>query len=125
MAIEVTVTEQCGRCKRKEQVTIPSDQIEAFEQKEQKQVADRERVEAFIKENAGNLPDLVVIFKGKVRMTSQVCDAHCAKTVVNSLDTLFREPKPRKPRTKKTVKEGKSSKKNKDSEDKAATAPTG
>jgi hypothetical protein len=110
MAIDVTVTEQCGRCKRKERVVIKSDQIEAFEQKERDAEQSRNAVETFVADNTDKLPDLVVIFKGKVQMISQVCDAHCAKTVQNTLDTLFREPKPRKPRAKKQAKQAKPAK---------------
>lgn len=102
MAIDVTVTEQCDRCKRKEQIVISSDKLEEFEAKQQKAVAVRENVEQFVQEN--DLPDLVVIFKGEVKMLSNVCDAHCAKPVKNNVETLFREHKERKPRSKKNGK---------------------
>jgi hypothetical protein len=105
MAIDVTVTEQCGRCKRKEQVTIKSDQVEAFEKKDEERKEYEQSVIEFVESrqeaDRHKLPDLVVIFKGKVQMISQVCDAHCAKTVQNGIEALFREHKPRKPRTKK------------------------
>jgi len=108
MAIDVTVTEQCDRCKRKEQVTISSDKLGEFEERQEKQDRDRSKVQSFVDENVGALPDLVVIFKGKVHMLSNVCDAYCAKTVQNNLDVLFREAKPRKPRKKKDKTEAKS-----------------
>lgn len=99
MAIDVTVVEQCDRCKRKERIIISSDKLAEFEAKQHKAVALREAVQEFVETN--ELPDLVVIFKGQVRMLSNVCDAHCAKPVKNNIDTLFREHKERKPRTKK------------------------
>ena len=105
MAIDVTVTEQCDRCKRKEQVTIPSDKIGEFEARAEAQAAYMARVNQFVTENASELPDLVVIFKGKVQMLSNVCDAYCAKTVLNGVDMLFREHKERKPRQKRTPEE--------------------
>ena len=110
MAIDVTVTEQCDRCKRKEQVTIPSDKIEQFEAKQQAAEDYKKAVVDFVQSTQEadrfKLPDLVVIFKGKVMMLSNVCDAYCAKTVQNNLDVLFREAKPRKPRKKKEKTEG-------------------
>lgn len=105
MAIDVTVTEQCNRCKRKAQIIISSDKLAAYEEKDAQHVANKSTVDDFVRENEGKLPDLVIIFKGKVQMLSQVCDAHCAKTVQNGVDALFREHKPRKPRQQKTVEE--------------------
>jgi hypothetical protein len=99
MAIPVTVTKQCGRCKRKEHVTISSDQVAAFEKAEEEHAARRTKVNRFVEENGDALPDLVVIFKGKVQMISEVCDAYCARTVQNNIDPLFRERKPRVVRT--------------------------
>jgi hypothetical protein len=101
MAIDVAVTEQCSRCKRKEQVTISSDKVPEFEARQEAEKAQEQAVIDFVEANKGKLPDLVVIFKGKVQMLSSVCDAYCTKTVQNGVDTLFREHKPRKPRTKK------------------------
>jgi hypothetical protein len=108
MAIDVTVTEQCDRCKRKEQVTIPSDRIGEFERRQIEAQEHQAKVTQFVQDNEGALPDLVVIFKGKVQMLSNVCDAYCAKTVQNNVDVLFREVKPRKPRKKKDKTEAKS-----------------
>lgn len=105
MAIEVTVTEQCDRCKRKEQVTISSDKVAEFEARAESHMAQQAAVKDFVDAQNGKLPDLVVIFKGKVSMLSNVCDAFCTKTVANGLDILFREHKPRKPRAKKTPEE--------------------
>jgi uncharacterized metal-binding protein YceD (DUF177 family) len=105
MAIDVTVTEQCKRCKRKEQVTISSDKVAEFEAKAEATKAHEQAVIDFVEANQGKLPDLVVIFKGKTQMLSSVCDAYCAKTVQNGVDVLFREHKPRKPRTQKTPEE--------------------
>jgi hypothetical protein len=105
MPIDVTVTEQCDRCKRKEQITIPSDKIAEFEARAEAQAAERARVEQFVEENKGQMPDLVVIFKGEVQTLSNVCDAYCAKTVKNGLEIMFREPKQRKPRQEKTPEE--------------------
>ena len=105
MPIDVTVTERCHRCKRKEQITISSDKIEEFEQKDAAAKAHEQSVIDFVEANKDKLPDLVVIFKGKVQMLSSICDAYCTKTVQNGVDTLFREHKPRKPRTQKTPEE--------------------
>ena len=99
MAIDVHVTEQCHRCKRKEQITISSDKVGEFEQKQVEAKARQSLVEQFVAEQKGQLPDLVVIFKGKVKMLSQICDAHCTSTVQNNVDALFREHKPRQPKT--------------------------
>ena len=101
MAIDVTVTEQCGRCKRKEQITISSDKVSEFEQRQVAEKQHEQNVIDFVEANQGKLPDLVVIFKGKVQMTSAVCEAHCTKTVQNNVDALFREHKPRAPRKPK------------------------
>lgn len=105
MAIDVTVTEQCDRCKRKEQIVVSSDKVVEFEARGVEAAARRDNVNAFVQANKGKLPDLVVIFKGKVTMLSNVCDAYCAKTVTNGMDVLFREYKERKPREKKTPEE--------------------
>ena len=105
MPIDVTVTEHCHRCKRKEQITISSDKIDEFEQKDAAAKAHEQSVVEFVESHKGHLPDLVVIFKGQVQMLSNVCDAYCAKTVQNGVDTLFREHKQRKPRTQKTPEE--------------------
>ena len=99
MAIDVHVTEQCHRCKRKEQITISSDKVPEFEQRQVASKTHEQAVIDFAEANKGKLPDLVVIFKGKVQMLSQICDAHCAKTVQNSVDSLFREHKPRVQKT--------------------------
>jgi hypothetical protein len=127
MAIDVTVTTQCDRCKRKEQVVISSDKVAEFEERQARDEEARKTVENFVVEH-GELPDLVVIFKGKVQMLSNVCDAHCAKTVENNLETMFRVAKPRKPRTKKTPEEKAEAKAAKDAKsngkkDKKSAAP--
>ena len=124
MAIDVAVTTQCDRCKRKEQVVISSDKVAEYEAKKEAEKAQQQAVIEFVEKNKGKLPDLVVIFKGKAQMLSNVCDAYCAKTVQNNLDILFREAKPRKPRKKKdtTAKDAdkKDDKKDKGKGDKAA-----
>lgn len=136
MPINVTVTEQCSRCKRKEQVTIRSDQVEVFEKREEERKLDEQAVLDFVasrqEADRYKLPDLVVVFKGRVQMLSQVCDAHCTKTVQNGIDALFREHQPRQPRQAKAKSNGadadtKDKKaQNKDSKDKkTATAPAG
>jgi hypothetical protein len=122
MAIDVTVTEQCDRCKRKEQVVISSDKVAEFEAKAAEAAARRGTVDQFVRDNQDKLPDLVVIFKGKVTMLSNVCDAYCAKTVINGLDVLFREYKERKPREKKTPEEKAAAKAAKEQKAAAATA---
>lgn len=99
MAIDVSVTEQCARCKRKEQITISSDKVPEFEARQEATKEHEQAVIDFVEANQGKLPDLVVIFKGKVQMLSQICDAHCTKTVQNNVDALFREHKPRKQKT--------------------------
>jgi hypothetical protein len=101
MAIDVAVTEQCARCKRKEQITISSDKVPEFEARQEAVKEHEQAVIQFAEANKGKLPDLVVIFKGKVQMLSQICDAHCTKTVQNNVDALFREHKPRAPRKPK------------------------
>jgi hypothetical protein len=105
MAIDVAVTTKCDRCKRKEQVTISSDKVAEYEALQEAEKAHQQAVIDFVastqEADRHKLPDLVVIFKGKVQMLSNVCDAYCAKTVQNSLDVLFREAKPRKPRKKR------------------------
>jgi len=121
MAIDVTVTEQCDRCKRKEQVTIPSDKVGEFEQRAAEAERRKQVVQAFVDEHKDGLPDLVVIYKGTVQMLGNVCDAYCDKTVQNTLAPLFREPKERKPRTKKTPEEKAAAKAAKEA---AAAAPT-
>lgn len=122
MAIDVTVTESCNRCKRKEQVTISSDKVGEFEARHDQHVANKSTVDDFVRENEGKLPDLVVIFKGKVQMLSKVCDAYCTKTVQNGVDTLFREHKVRKPRRQMTEEEKAAAKVAKDAQAATKTA---
>ena len=105
MAIDVTVTEQCSRCRRKAQITIPSDKVGEFEQRQAEEDRQEQVVRAFAEDNKGKLPDLVIIYKGNVSVLSSICDAFCEKTVSNLLVPIFREPKERKPRTKKTPEE--------------------
>lgn len=122
MAIDVTVTEQCDRCKRKEQVVISSDKVAEFEAKAAEAAGRRSTVEDFVREHKDALPDLVVIFKGKVTMLSNVCNAYCAKTVANGMEVLFREYKERKQREKKTPEEKAAAKAEKEQQKAAAAA---
>ncbi|MBU1891258.1 hypothetical protein KJ782_07310 [Patescibacteria group bacterium] len=98
MAIQVTVTEQCSRCQRKEDIQISSDDLAAFEARAEAQKAAKQRVVEFAEDHPGQLPDLVVIFNGQVYTFSTVCDAHCKSPVQNAIEGLFRERQPRKPR---------------------------
>jgi hypothetical protein len=120
MAIDVAVTEQCSRCRRKAQIVIPSDKVGEFEQKQAEENRQEQNVRTFVAEQKGALPDLVIIYKGNVTVLSTVCDAFCAKTVTNLLVPIFREPKERKPRTQKTPEEKAAAKAAKDA---AAAAP--
>lgn len=101
MAIDVTVSTQCDRCKRKETVTISSDKLEEFELRHSEEEAQQQAVNDFVAEHKDALPDLVVILKGEVTMFNNVCDAHCVKPIRNHLDLIFKEREPRKPRKKK------------------------
>lgn len=93
MAIDVTVKQQCSRCKREVELTISSDELAEFEAQVSKGSEQEQAIRNFVEAN--DMPDLVVIFKGEVQVFSEVCAAHCEKPVTNSIGNIFREPKPR------------------------------
>jgi hypothetical protein len=100
--MKVTVTEGCNRCNREVPVEIDSSEIPEREKALDTRTAAREEVVTYL-EGQKNAPDLVVLFKGKVRTIDRVCDAHCVSPVNNGLDAIFKtiDPSKRKPRKPK------------------------
>ena len=101
MPIEVTMKTKCDRCKRETEQTVSSDQLAEFEAQLEEAEAQRQKVLDFAEENKGALPDLVLIFKGDVRMFGNVCEDYCTKPVQNIIETLFKERAPRRRRRTK------------------------
>lgn len=103
--MKVTITEQCGRCKRTAPREVELTEASAIEAKQNARKQKREEVvQHFANEPTGDMPDLIVYFKGEVMMTDKVCDAFCAETIKATLEkVLFRpiDPAARKPREKK------------------------
>lgn len=103
--MKVTITEQCGRCKRTALREVDLSEASAIEAKQDAREKKRiEIVQHFSQEPAGDMPDLIVYFKGEVMMTDKICDTFCAETIKSTLEkVLFRpiDPTARKPREKK------------------------
>jgi hypothetical protein len=101
MGMNVKIGHSCDRCKRQEEIEIDSDKIADLQAKEKMKQQTRLDIEKFFSGLGEGAPDLVVLFKGKVQTTSNICDAHCVKPVQNQLENAFRVSQPRKPRAKK------------------------
>lgn len=103
--MKVTITEQCGRCKRTAPREVELTEASALEAKENVRAKMRADLEKYLRElPAGDTPDLIVYFKGTVQMTDKICDTFCAETIKSTLEkVLFRpiDPTTRKPREKK------------------------
>jgi len=103
--MKVTITEQCGRCKRTAPREVELTEAAALEAKEKvRQERCEDIAKYFADVPAGDMPDLLVYFKGKVKMTDRICDTFCAETIKSTLEkVLFRpiDPTARKPREKK------------------------
>jgi hypothetical protein len=121
--MEVKITKSCDRCKRREEIPIDSEKIPELEAKDAEQKSMQDKIRQFFETMGGGTPDLVVIFKGKVQITSNICDAHCVKPVQNQLENVFREAKPRQPRTKNADKDKSGKGKNAGGKGKGAAAP--
>lgn len=103
--MKVTITEQCGRCKRTAPREVELAEASAIEAKQDARKKKRDEiVQHFKDEPVADMPDLIVYFKGEVMMTDKICDTFCAETIKSTLEkVLFRpiDPTARKPREKK------------------------
>jgi len=104
--MKVTITEQCGRCKRTAPREVDLSEASAIEAKQDARQKKRDEIAQHFnnQEPAGDMPDLIVYFKGEVMMTDKICDTFCAETIKSTLEkVLFRpiDPTARKPREKK------------------------
>jgi len=89
--MEVMVPQNCSRCKRTTTRTVPHDKVADLVQVDVHLQAQQAKIEAFFTSLDGEpLPDLVVVFQGKVRTINRVCEA-CIKTLTSQLSTAFKE----------------------------------
>lgn len=113
--MKVTITDKCDRCKREAPKEVDSADIPKLEAASEKRAQAAEAVVNMFKDVQVNWegaePDLVVYYKGEVKIISRVCDAFCDKTVKNQIGGIFRDidVSKRKPR-KVTSKEAKDKK---------------
>lgn len=126
--MKVTITEQCGRCKRTAPREVELTEAAAIETKQDARRKKCEEIEQYFNnEPVGDMPDLIVYFKGHVLMTDKVCDAFCSETIRSTLGkVLFRpiDPTARKPREKKETSEKNPDSKVKDKKHPKPVAPT-
>lgn len=116
--MKVTITDKCDRCKREAPKEVDSADIPKLEAANEKRAQAAEAVTNMFKELQtsweGAEPDLVVYYKGEVKIISRVCDAFCDKTVKNQIGGIFRDidVSKRKPRkvTSKDAKDAKDAK---------------
>jgi len=103
--MKVTITEQCGRCKRTAPLEVDLTEASAIEAKQDERKKKCTEIHRFLNETKPeDMPDLIVYFKGHVQVTDQICDTFCAETIQSTLDkVLFRpiDPTTRKPREKR------------------------
>jgi hypothetical protein len=136
--MKVTITDKCDRCKREAPKEVDSADIPKLEAAAEKREKAQEAIaNSFteLKATYGDaVPDLVVVYRGKVQTIGKVCDAFCDKTVKNQIAAMFKDMdvSKRKPKAKKSdqpkddkkdAKGGKTKKAGSGVEDKAAGTP--
>ena len=102
----VTIEERCSRCKRGSSRQVDSAEIPALEADVQaRKDAIAKFQELLNQAQIPNLPDVIVLFKGKMTTIDKVCES-CVSTVQNHFESVFKEidPSKRKPRQPKEKK---------------------